>query len=220
MTLYERTSKDIDGGLVGYWKFDDLKLSGASSIIDFKNFNDGTINGDPLAQANHRGTSDEAVFFDGNGDYMSLSNPTALKLGDTPTTIAFWAKLFNTQDGYIYSSRDGSLGELSLLVSSGTLFAYIGTTATDSTSNSNVVDATWTHYAIVYDKENSEVRYYVDGLLNKTGTTISSFDTSVNKAMMARADGTEDLRSSLGPFRIYNRALSHGEISKLHRFKK
>ena len=89
MVLYSRSGKDIDKGLIGYWKLDDLKIS-TSTAIDRINFNDGIINGAVNAEGIN-GKSPDAMYFDGTDDNIVIADSDELD-GHPEMTWAFWMR--------------------------------------------------------------------------------------------------------------------------------
>ena len=91
MVLYEIPGGyELNRNLVGYWKLDDLKLSGATAIIDRASFNDGTISGGVSAATDMNGITGNAMDFDGDEDFIDITNASPLDFNNNFTISFSW----------------------------------------------------------------------------------------------------------------------------------
>jgi hypothetical protein len=74
---------------------------------------------------------------------------------------------------------------------------------------------TWTHLAVVVDRTNAQIRFFIDGVLDSTRKISSSFTGSLDVK-----DGSLSIGSNWQPFigmldeiKIYNRVLAESEIT-------
>ena len=101
--------------------------------------------------------------FDGAADEIALAANT---VGRVDQTMAAWIKTSSSATDYILSTRDGTVGALSLLLASSSLRAAIGTTLLDApTGGSAATDGSWHHVAIAYHASDDAISYWIDGTL-------------------------------------------------------
>ncbi|MBD3182367.1 hypothetical protein GF312_08750 [Candidatus Poribacteria bacterium] len=203
---------DIQEGLAGYWKFDEI--DGDTAVDSSGNDNDGIIEGDPQWVP---GKIDGALEFDGD-DLVNCGNGDSLQIQDE-ITIAFWFQVdafINTWEAFLAkgddsyrTSRGGGNGNATHMGISGTTVGggngwFNGLTV--------VTDGTWHHMTAVYDGE--EGRIYIDGELDITspGTgkvNISGHDLYIGENSQQR---NRYFHGLLDDIRIYNRVLTEDEI--------
>ena len=225
MTNYFRSGDDIDRGLVGYWKLDDLRVS-TSTAIDRANFNDGTITGATSAP-DLNGITGNAMNFDGN-DKVSLGTPAILDLRvkasislriklDTLSPTVDFPEIYDTADGggtkkgmVIFYSKAANTFAF-LLRNNGSVVVNVPTTKDDWVTN------TWYHLGVAWDSTLAEknVQWYIDGVPEN-----SADDTDVPDGISSDIAIGNLHEGDLNKVRVYNRTLTHGEFSKLHRLRK
>ncbi len=205
----------INLSLIAHWQFDESSGTVASDIVEGHN---GTLNGDPTWQPSG-GKIGGALEFDGVGDYVEIEGYKGIS-GSNARTVTAWVRAESNGsalsivrwgtlaiNGGLWSNVINADGKLRAAVLGGSI---VGDTVID--------DNTWHHVAIVLpDKENVVVRdilLYVDG--EQEGTIISNgtqiIDTAVDMDVLISLDGSVGL---LDDVRIYNYALSEGEIGSL-----
>ncbi|QQG44288.1 MAG: DUF2341 domain-containing protein [Candidatus Roizmanbacteria bacterium] len=206
----------LSNGLVGYWKMDET----ASPAVDSSgNGNSGTWTGDATSAVGKFGNG---VTLDGTGDYVSLGNPAVLRYGSA-ITLSVWVKPTVTlQSGSPAESfirkesgwsgydlfYDGTNGRIMAILDNGTFNGYV-------TYNTNLTAGTWYHIVLTYD--NSTGVIYVNGAQAASrsfATTVA--DSGVNLTLGAADGGSSAFNGVLDEARIYNRALSPGEVSQLY----
>ena len=229
MTHYGRSGDDIDRGLVGYWKLDDLK-SGGSVAIDRTNFNDGTITGATNADGVN-GLNADAMSFDGVDDFVDIVTGNPLVPQNSNLTLSAWVKPALTQGtrrilvkayGATHDNRAGSIN-----FGNTNNFTFVYPTSsllTDNLDGDVITEERWYHVVGVFSNTEGFAKIYVDGILENeisltpnittpTGTSHFFFGTEQNTGTPNYFDG------SIALARIYNRVLTSGEVSKLHRLK-
>jgi len=205
-------------GLVGYWRFDEETGSTAKDSSPYGN--DGTIYGATRV----RGIIGKALEFDGVDDYVEVSDSPELRLVNGGT-IVFWVKLATLSQPYNYPGVlhkwDGTNGWKITYSSLANRFAFErrnGGTANSISSNKNDWQANeWYCLAFVDDAGASKLYIYVNGELDNTGTrniAIGEYTGSLRLSYGSYFNGTID------EVRIYNRALSPGEIKIIYAFTK
>lgn len=216
----------LNQGLVGYWKCDDFKVSGANKIIDYGRFGDGTITGTITASNDPRGRTNEAIditngSFDSTktlGDYID-----SIDASDAAYSICFWVNLTSKgqEIDVIFTLKETEFKNFYL----GTHFErgigfYYGDADDISVGSPPDLNA-WQHVAFVISNK-TNVKIYINGILTKTGIASSiSGDLTTNPRIGLNYDPVADrgMQGSISRIRVYNRELTDGEASKLHRLK-
>lgn len=220
--VWSFTTWDPESGLVGWWEFEEG--SGSIAGDSSGNGNDGTIYGATWATGQIGGALD----FNGVSDYVNCGNDSSLK-PPLPITISAWVRLSGSgKTQYIVVSDnqasdyygvwftvrpDNTLG-----VSYGdggypgavNRRSKIGTTA--------LSEDTWYHVAVVIEGS-TDMSFYINGA--DDGGTYSGSGGSLVYSSGSALIGKE--HNSAYPFdgkiddvRIYNRALSEGEVEDLY----
>ena len=115
-----------------------------------------------------------SVYFDGNGDYLSIPSSSDLTFGTGDFTVEMWVYAENfTNRGTLYDSRPSG-GTAGITIghesSTGELKVYMNATS----GSDQIVDSTdfaigrWYHIAVTC--ESTSVRLFVNGVLKDTGT--------------------------------------------------
>jgi len=202
----------VDEDLIGWWKLDgDIAPGMAFDSSGYANH--GTLMGDPTFVA---GQVDNALDFDGNGDYVDCGNSTVLNSVTTSITVAAWIQVrtFDTTWQGILTKGDNSWRIHRGSDSDNINWAISGHDPLSITGATNVNDGEWHHVAGVYDAAGKVL--YVDGHVDASDTAtgaIPSPGTSYNVNIGANAQQTGRHWSGLiDDARIYKRALSAKEI--------
>ncbi|BCX16260.1 MAG: hypothetical protein KatS3mg098_489 [Candidatus Parcubacteria bacterium] len=215
-------ANDINAGLVGYWKLDEIS---GNTAYDFSGYgNNGTLINSPLRTTAYAG---RGLSLDGIDDYVSIpgNSSTLQDLTDDGRNFSFavWFKPSglpkNGYDGYIFLRAGYHLG-LFYTLSTGELRAviyYYDNTNTVIYSGKNLAVGNWYHIVMTVDEVNNQFKLYLNG--SQVGST-----ASITKPL--RDYGTADYRIGGGsPYmsfgivdeaRIYNRVLSSDEIKQLY----
>ena len=237
MTLYERSDEDIDRGLVGYWKLDDLKRKASDGIIahykmndnaadtdviDSKGGNTGTcsVNTDTLSAA---GKINEAIDFTGS-ENIAITDTDNFGIGNK-MTICFWASIDDfTTVGGIASKRENDTTNRSWDIFSGTTnnrFRFaVSSDGTDVgsaevTSNTNLNNATLYHVVCVAN--GTDIRIIINGALDSTPQAFTgSIFSSVRDVLLGIVAGSSGFAGLLDDFRIYDRDLSLAEAQTIY----
>lgn len=228
----------INNGLVGYWTFDGRQTPWSSATagraLDISGSNNnGTLTSMTKTSAYRIGKLNQALWFDGSADYVSASS-SALTY---PLTLSVWVKQDN-----ISSTNNVDRIPLSVVKTSGLEEFWIGIFRTSGGVNTLrcvaqgggnlrtytvtlTVDTRWHHVTCVFFNSSTHALYY-DGVAQSaaygtggTGTpTPSGIDTAYISGFYYNTS------TYYSPFpgliddpRIYNRALSDGEIKALYR---
>lgn len=201
------TTPPLSSGLIGYWPFDGnaINWSIATSVLDTS----GSANGGRSVSMSTSSTPvvgklGQALEFDGVNDQIVLAGPTT----GTTFTYSAWLK---PKSGLNYQNifgQDNGLGVF--LRGSGLIdFFYSGA---DHNSSSGLTRGVWSH--VVVSVNAGAVSYYINGQRAGGSTGATSF--------IVKTIGTDVVNElytgTMDDVRIYNRALSTGEVSQLYAY--
>jgi hypothetical protein len=190
----------------------------------------GTANGDPTYIDSMPGLG-KALSLDGSNDYVDLPIGTLISTLAS-TTVAAWANFSNTGAGW---ERIFDFGGPAPAVGSPNNYMYLtsrtGTTGpmlfgigTPTMSDKNFIapwklGTGWHHVAVVIDGATMNITLYLDGAVVASGTTtVLPKDLGITtQNWLGRSQWIADgyFGGMLDEFRIYNRALSGGEVRYL-----
>jgi len=200
-----------DCALVGYWKLD-----GDSADSSYYGF-DGTLYGNPVWDPN--GRVDGALEFDGDGDYVKITEWRGITRA-TSRTVCAWVKTETTGDIVSWGKEAAGKRWLFYINSAGGLRVdvyggYIKTTGLE------LRDGTWHHVAAILPEGVSDVgqvELYVDGIkITDTASSNRLIDTAYyyNVKIGYYNEPARYFNGLIDDVRIYNRALSQDEIANI-----
>lgn len=210
-------------GPIGFWKMDESSWNGtAGEVKDYSGAANNGVRGGNATTAS--GIFGNAGTFDGSGDYVSVSNTSALK----PTnaiTISEWVKFNSFTDSWqVHNSTNAFSYNYGYIMREDTPSNKVGFWVGHGSANGGVYSntaltpGTWYHVVGVFD--GSTYKIYLNGNLDNsavaTGSTINYTGASSNIYLGERLDGLQSTNGSLDEVRIYDRALSGTEISDLY----
>ena len=155
-----------------------------------------TINGNTtISTAQYPTGMSSSIYFDGTGDYLTITNTTALQLNNTTAfTIEFWVypsvlptpayiiENYNQSppyQGYGVAYSVGGTGTITFWDGGG---SWINTGITLSLNQ-------WTHIAITYEGSGSTRRFFKDGVQSGSAGTVSS---GINYTLGACSIGAQE----------------------------
>ncbi|MBT4165627.1 hypothetical protein HOE04_01155, partial [archaeon] len=225
----------FDDSLVLMYNFDNVSALGENSthVVDVSNGgNNGSWIGgqDGDSGANCSGAKYGCGrMFDGNGDYVSISDNSNINFTNTSDfTLSAWiyfnGRNSNTYEGIIgkrYSSQlwyqfyVNDVGAEEFVYFS----LYDGTTSPTATGSININDGKWHLVNAVKNTTADKIYVYVDGILDDSSTDTTTKDISNNGSLFIGAviSGSYSWNGSIDEVRIFNRSLSVEEISLLYR---
>ncbi len=201
-----------DGSLIGHWTLDD---GVGATAVDSAASNDGTVNNVTWTT----GPLGGALELDGTNGYVSVPSAPTLQL-TSALTIAGWVKgdVWGTGSDVDIIARkgDGDPNNYQFAIKNGLATMFLDDSDSAGLSGNTVLSSGhWYHVAATWN--GSEVRIYVDGVLDKDppdlrGGTIGT-DT---RPLYIGGRGTSDVLDGIvDDVRIYNRALSAAEVAAL-----
>ncbi len=225
--LHELQIEDpTENGLVGYWKFDECQTD--ETVDSSGNGNDGTL----ISQAVWTGSSLPTTVFAnecalrlyGSNDYITMGDVADLEVeGSVPFSISVWLRPVsslgtNLSYGLVTKGVPGVAGYA---------FQYenIADVYQINISKYGVVDQRvtidelalneWHH--LVGVQRATEIEYYVNGVSQGTYSNASAYNASgTNEFRIGiTASNTLDLPGFIDDVRVYDRALTADEVSRL-----
>ena len=172
------------------------------------------------ATVNTSGKLGKCYSFDGNDDYISLTDSALYPVlkGDTqPFSIAMWIYHADSTRAILFGDYNltGSVSfNIELTTAHIVRFYWAG--SPDYATNVAVASAGWTHIVITYD--GSQLKTYKDGVLsNIRDGTLTALNKTTGAYYLGRDSrtGTTALNGRLNDFRIYDHVLSIAEIKDL-----
>jgi len=227
---FQSASADITTGLVSHWKLDETS---GTIATDSAGTNNGTLTNGPTWVT---GKLNNALSFDGTNDYVNAGNPASLT-DINVKTISAWIKLNSygeTSYGRVVDKENDNSDGWNFFVANATAanlgsIAYIhhgaGGYGVWSSPTNSITVGNWYHAVMVYDRTSylNDPVFYINGAL---------VATTENQSPPAGAMDNDNLRSvfignsnaaaertfngSIDDVRVYNRALSAGEIKMLY----
>lgn len=223
-------SVNLDEGLAGYWKFNDV--SHTTPVADASgNGNNGTnVNIDPGITSYSGPINSAPIFedfnprswnFDGVNDYVSIDNSPELDFSDGQFTQSVWIRptvddanyhgILGYQNGAGVNNRAPGLW----VVGQTKIHAGFG----DGTNWNNLVTDDvlklneWNHVVSSFD--GTSYKIHVDGTeVFSTDAFAGRRPTNVQRLDIGRVDNY--FEGQIDEVRVYNRALNNNEIQSLH----
>ncbi|MEN6578319.1 MAG: LamG-like jellyroll fold domain-containing protein [Phycisphaerales bacterium] len=207
-------------GLAGWWKLDET--SGTTASDASGNGNDGTLQGNGQWV---EGTLDGAWQGDGDGDYIRIPHSDSLNLSDA-VTVALWLYGGIAPDQVLCKGTGGDawVSSYSIRVDDDSSHARqinwrgrVGSATNGLNSATALPTAEWVHVAVTFDVAASDnnQKIYINGVLDAENRSTNALSTNTNDLLLG-ADAYDTTRwhwqGKLDDVRIYNRALTAGEI--------
>ena len=222
-------------GLVGNWRFENESLGVA---MDYSgNGNNGTLanmnnTGNSASGPTTNGMFGKAMNFDGNDDYVNVSNPSSLNIQNSISIFAWTKRNGNTATTYERVAGkyyyNGSLDTGSwLLYKSGSsnrfscLFNISGNFVQISSPVDTFLTDTWYWVGCTYD--GTYVRNYINGV--EQGSTAATGSIAVSNYPViigASSNGISvqnNFNGTIDEVSIWNRGLTADEIKELYAFR-
>jgi hypothetical protein len=217
-------------GLRGYWRLDEADTGSRADSSPTGSNTLNNINGVSWTAGGHTGNASD--FESSNSQYLKIESNQAVGLNlDHSFTLAGWIKRESTSSHMVLASKY-SFGtgiddrayrfqlyndQLRLIVSPDGTYAdaYSVTGGTSLTSTTN-----WYHVAAVFDAGAQRLKLYLNGNLDADKAVSYSTVFQSNAPFMLAAnmlDGSpgQCYDGLMDEWRVYNRALSQGEIQAL-----
>jgi FlaG/FlaF family flagellin (archaellin) len=195
---------------VSRWKFNE---NFGSVAYDSVGTNDAQL---VNAQWSNTAINGTAIMFDGNSDYLRVSDDNSLDF-DQNMSILFWLRLTTNNDATVIGKGLNDLDNFELFVSGGELYFEWANSASNfvQTTGMGLQTNTWYQIGVAVDETN--VHFYKDGTFvefhSMTGVPLISNN---NELWMGRQnDGSNNfyMQGYLDEVEIYNVTLSGSDIA-------
>ena len=216
-------------GLVGWWPFN------GNANDESGNGNNGTVNGATLT-TDRNNVASKAFNFNGTSNFIS-TNPSNQAFPNG-ISISIWAKIngLNTNTDcnlgcaqfLVSRSNDFSNGHFKIAYSQnsvatggqkfwGTINSASGSGNANGTTSYAYPQTTWNHIVLTYN--NSQIKLYVNGILNVTTnytTPITNINSLIYFGRHTYATYPYFVNGKLDDIGIWNRALTTCEVTNLY----
>jgi hypothetical protein len=201
-------------GVVSWWKLD-------GDVKDEIGYNDGTLIGD--VDCSVEGVYGKACHFDGNGDYINVSDDNSLDFGENSFTISTYVKTQSNVDNrnLIYKGAgDGRSGwRFGISYNSLTPNYLIGNATyyyEGSLGNLAIKNNSWESLVIVYDRDSKSINGYVNGILSRS-RTLTNFGGSIDNSQDVYIGNTlGHFVGDLDSIIMFNKALTEEQVKWLY----
>ncbi len=201
-------------GPIAHWKLDET--SGLVAI-DSEGGHDGTLTNGP---ARSQGIYGGAVTFSGETQAIIVPHDDALSITEELTLMA-WINLdeLKLNRPIVRKGPDNITHNYYLGVNNDSIIFALS--PDEGGWNSLTSGATgmqpgrWYHVVATFDNATDTVRFYLDGVLVSTKTTVISPQTNTGTLHIGRNDNNYGFPGVIDDVRIYDRLLNSGEIAEL-----
>ncbi len=217
--------------LVGHYSFDYVATDNPVGTVlrdESGRNNNGTLGGAtaPLPTFDKLGRAASALLFDGVDDVVTIAPATAANFGDfninatQNLTVALWAlpNTLSKPNNPILTLRDGSGNAYYQMEFNSSIFATAMPPVGPAGNGTFAVNPGWRFLVLVLDRTASEIRRYVDTRLCDVIPISLPAGTLTGTQLVLGANDASDafFEGVLDDLRIYNRALSPGEVAQLY----
>ena len=153
--------------------------------------------------------------FDGTGDYINWGTDIDFSSFSLGVSINIWVNYSSTNSYSIFSK--GASNNIGIWISGGnTLNFYMSTGGWSGHTISTLSASTWINVCCTYDNSNQKI--YKNGILGDTNSKSGGVPGSGVDFYIGYLAGVPSyaLNGNIGPYHIYNRALSANEV--LHNY--
>lgn len=197
------------------------------AVYDEVGSNHGTNTG-AIPTADRFGAENMAYYFDGTS-YITFGDNSSTDLDVMDAiSISVWVYPQSaTGTRSIVTKWNESTSEQYGVFQNGTEAMYAVRTVNNIGTNVPIVASMdWHHVVFTYDKSNNEQKFYYDGILLSTTTSVGTYANSVNSTFLSIGAQYNDLNGiagtpsryfvgSIDDLRIYDRVLSVEEVDSL-----
>jgi len=230
---------NFDSSLIAYYTFE--TSSGTTLYNNVTSTYDATLSSTSIINQTYYKKGSNSAYFDGvSNNYIKLSN--SLVIGTSGCTIVYWMYRISFPAGQCITWAMGDLnatnsnGCIAHYDNNGNSQVYSARYSSNMAFNSNTVPLnTWTHYALAI-QNTSNTSYTTSYYLFINGKPYSNYvnygtnycftTTALNNVFIGSgydssktpSQRPSSLNAYIDDFRIYNRALSAGEIASLYSY--
>jgi hypothetical protein len=215
-SIFAANNSICSGGLV------DLTLSGQQGNVNkwqrsFDNTNWTNINNTTTSLSETLYGLGNGLNTDGSNDYVSLPKPTLNNM-----TIEYWVKTTQSSltgsqwyngNGIVDAEVGGSTSDFGTALLNGKLAFGIGNPDVTIQSTTSINTGTWYHVAATWDGSTGEMKLYINGVLESTGSGATGTRTSPpNIRIGSIQTGIQYFNGTIDELRIWNVVRTQTEI--------
>jgi hypothetical protein len=162
--------------------------------------------------------SSYSMDFEGTNDKITLNSN--ISTGDD-YSVSFWLNPDNISSGNSYIFSDSTTSPYKGLALDqgsssaggfGNFYYYTGSVVV--VNNTAISGDSWSHIVITFDVTGQEIKFYVNGVLDKTTTSVANIGTLINE-FGTRTAGNY-FNGKLSNISVFNKALSENEILTIY----
>ena len=145
-----------------------------------------------------------SMYFDGSGDYLTVSNNGAFNFGTNDYTIECWVNIPSMDDPYYFIYADDGANHYIALkrVTTSTFQLTIYNAGTELISTNSCSTGSWIH--IAFSKSSGSMKMFIGGVLDST-QTFGSFGTAYSTSVIGISNsypGQHQLKGYIDDLRI------------------
>ncbi|MFZ3031617.1 MAG: LamG domain-containing protein [Candidatus Moraniibacteriota bacterium] len=195
-------------GLVGLWSFNGDDISGVTAYDRSGQGNNGTLTSGPTAT---QGKVGQALSFDGADDSVSITGDI---IGTGADSVCAWVYPRSVGENSYGRILSGAIEKFIFIIDFSSKFALLSDGSTAIYSPTISLNR-WTFACATRDAAGAGV-IYMDGVAVSSGSTGTPASNGATTYIGNRSTGDRTFDGSIDEVRIYNRALSAGEIQSLY----
>ncbi len=207
---------DVQANLIGQWKFDED--TGTTTYDSSGNGNDGTLTNAPTRVGSSSCIAGSCLQFNGS-NYVDVPFSSSLNVGTGSWSIGGWVKTTQASWGSLFDGYNGYGIILYGASGAGTARVEFNTGTCSSIQTGPIINnGSWHYIFAVRDLSSSSLSLYVDGVRVAINPSCTGTTSATNQSWdIGRGNrAIEYLTGSVDDVRVYNRALTADEISKLY----
>ena len=218
-----QSSSLLSSGLIGYWTFDGNKISWSTpAVLDSSGSgNSLTMTSMSAVTSPSIGKIGQALKFNGSNQSLSHSSISAFNFGTGDFSVSFW---MNPVSPWGTAATEGVLGQKTSDSFNGwQIYQDSGhpgildmrlTQQNNFLTNSTIPTSKWTLATFV--RQGSNTFWYLNGVQDSTGSNSSSLSDAGSFYIGYAPTWSAYYSGALDDVRVYNRALSAGEVAQLY----
>ncbi len=209
-------SNSVPANPNGYWPLD--ATSGTDAVDATGSANNGVVSG---ATWNSSGRVNGCLVFNGSSSTVQITNPVCndfslafwVKTSQATTAAAQWYNGYGLVDG----DASGTGNDFGTALCAGKFAFGVGNADYTIFSTSLINNGAWHHCVATRQQSTGQMRMYVDGVLQATGTgNRNTLNSSVRLLFGAISSGNGYFNGSLDDVRIFSRTLTSNEVAVLY----
>lgn len=193
----------------------------AEDNVSTVNGESDTLPGTALVQSNlTRKQPFSSYSIDYNGTDEKITLASSISTGNN-YTVSFWLNPDNISSGNSYIFSDSTTSPykgLALDQGSGTAGGfgnfYYYTGSVNVVNNTAINGNSWSHIVITFDVTGQEIKFYVNGVLDKTNTSVANIGTLINE--FATRSAGNYFNGKLSNVSIFNQVLTENDVLNIY----